>query len=117
MLTSIIRNGDNEGPIRIGMLVGVGRFELPASCSQNKCSNLAELHPGRQYHRSQRLPCQSTVLMRGSYDLAEVRHVLVHQIVPQATEYVQRRRRIGERRRAHLHRAGPGEQKLRRVLA
>ena len=47
MLTSIIRNGDNEGPIRIGMLVGVGRFELPASCSQNKCSNLAELHPER----------------------------------------------------------------------
>ena len=46
MLSMTIRESDDEGLNRIGMLVGVGRFELPASCSQNKCSNLAELHPG-----------------------------------------------------------------------
>ncbi len=33
------------GAFQLRKLVGVGRFELPASWSQTKRSNLAELHP------------------------------------------------------------------------
>ena len=88
-----------------------------ASCSQNKCSNLAELHPERYHHGSQRPRRQSTGLMRGSHDLADVPHLLVRQIVSQAIEHVQRRRRINERCGADLHRAGAGEQELRGVSA
>ena len=46
----------------MGILVGVGRFELPASCSQNKCSNLAELHPEFLVYLDR--PCGSLLLIK-----------------------------------------------------
>ncbi len=103
-------------------VVGVARFELATSCSQNKCSNLAELHPEWYYHGSQRPRRQSTGpapvnrpggrsvrRLRGSDDLADVLHLSIPQIVSQPIEHVQRRRRISERSGADLHRAGAGE--------